>query len=134
MPPLRQPRTLFDCGCSSISIYLARAIRVCNDSDQLEKLTAILRHLPRLISETLYYWVVRSGFLMIKVETDTDDCVVLQDHCSFIVKILQVILQSNMKRIEQDFTIDLRNFGNFKLDNNADHDDTDLKDLGIKVG
>ena len=71
---------------------------------------------------------------MIKVETDTDDCVVLQDHCSFIVKILQVILQNNMKRIEQDFTIDLRNFGNFKLDNNADHDDTDLKDLGIKVG
>ena len=89
--------------------------------------------MPRLVTETLYFWVVRSGFLLIKVQTDLDDSVVLKDHCDYLVKILTVLLQQNMKSVEQDFTIDLRNFNNFQLNNCNERDENDLLDLGIQV-
>ena len=89
--------------------------------------------MPRLVTETLYFWVVRSGFLLIKVQTDLDDSVVLEDHCDYLVKILTVLLQQNMKSVEQDFTIDLRNFNNFQLNNCNVRDENDLLDLGIQV-
>ena len=86
-----------------------------------------------MVTETLYFWIVRSGFLMIKVETNIDDSLVLSDHCDYIVKILSVILQPNIKTLEQDFTIDLRNFGNFQIkDDNLSTED-DLLEMGIKV-
>ena len=71
--------------------------------------------------------------MYIKVETDLDDGVVLDDHCDFIIKILGVILQSNMQHIEQDFTIDLRNFGNFQLQDCSEQNEEELMDLGMKV-
>ena len=89
--------------------------------------------MPRLVTETLYFWVVRSGFLLIKVQTDLDDSVVLEDHCDYLVKILTVLLQQNMKSVEQDFTIDLRNFNNFQLNDCNERDENDLLDLGIQV-
>ena len=88
----------------------------------------------RLITETLYFWVVRSGFLMIKVQTDLDDSVVLAEHCDYIVKILSVILQPNIKTLEQDFTIDLRNFGNFQIKDDNLCSEGDLQEMGIKAG
>ena len=99
----------------------------------LQSLRTLLKSVPRLIIETLYFWTIRSGFLYIKVETDLDDGVVLEDHCDFIVKILGVILQSNMRHIEQDFTIDLRNFGNFQLQDCSEQNEEELMDLGMKV-
>ena len=99
----------------------------------LQSLRTLLKSVPRLIIETLYFWTIRSGFLYIKVETDLDDGVVLEDHCDFIVKILGVILQSNMRHIEQDFTIDLRNFGNFQLRDCSEQNEEELMDLGMKV-
>ena len=97
----------------------------------LQSLRTLLKSVPRLIIETLYFWTIRSGFLYIKVETDLDDGVVLEDHCDFIVKILGVILQSNMRHIEQDFTIDLRNFGNFQLQDYIEQNEEELMDMGI---
>ena len=88
----------------------------------------------RLITETLYFWVLRSGFLLIKVQTDLDDSVVLADHCDYIVKILSVILQPNIKTLEQDFTIDLRNFGNFQVKDDNLCSEGDLLEMGIKAG
>ena len=87
-----------------------------------------------MITETLYFWVVRSGFLMIKVQTDLDDSVVLAEHCDYIVKILSVILQPNIKTLEQDFTIDLRNFGNFQIKDDNLCSAGDLQEMGIKAG
>ena len=90
--------------------------------------------MPRLITETLYYWVVRSGFLFIKIETDVDDQVILNDHCDFIVKMLEIILQPNMRNVEQDFTIDLRNFKNFEVKDKEDNiSEEKLELLGLKV-
>ena len=112
---------------------MARTIRQCENDKVLQSLTTLLRSMPRLVAETLYFWVIRSGFLFIKVETDQDDGVVLEDHCDYIVKILGVILQSNMRHIEQDFTIDLRNFGNFQLKDCNEQNEEELMDFGIKV-
>ena len=90
--------------------------------------------MPRMITETLYYWVVRSGFLFIKIETDVDDQVILNDHCDFIVKMLEIILQPNMRNVEQDFTIDLRNFKNFEVkDKEENISEEKLELLGLKV-
>ena len=71
---------------------------------------------------------------MIKVQTDLDDSVVLADHCDYIVKILSVILQPNIKTLEQDFTIDLRNFGNFQVKDDNLCSEVELQEMGIKVG
>ena len=70
---------------------------------------------------------------MIKVQTDLDDSVVLADHCDYIVKILSVILQPNIKTLEQDFTIDLRNFGNFQVKDDNLCSEVELQEMGIKV-
>ena len=59
---------------------------------------------------------------------------VLADHCDYIVKILSVILQPNIKTLEQDFTIDLRNFGNFQVKDDNLCSEGDLLEMGIKVG
>ena len=45
--------------------------------------------MPRLVNETLYFWIIRSGLMVIKVQTDVDDQILLEDHCDFIVKILR---------------------------------------------
>ena len=90
--------------------------------------------MPRLVIETLYYWVVRSGCFLIKIETDVDDQVILNDHCDFIGKMLSIVLQPNMKNVEQDFTIDLRNFKNFEIkDGNKNIPKETLELLGLKV-
>ena len=90
--------------------------------------------MPRLVIETLYYWVVRSGCLLIKIETDVDDQVILNDHCDFIGKMLSIVLQPNMKNLEQDFNIDLRNLKNFEIkDENKNIPEKTLELLGLKV-
>jgi hypothetical protein len=100
----------------------------------LSNLTKFFQAMPRLVIETLYYWVVRSGCLLIKIETDVDDQVILNDHCDFIGKILSIVLQPNMKNVEQDFTIDLRNFKNFEIkDQNKNIPEETLELLGLKV-
>eukprot|EP00092_Neocalanus_flemingeri_P055234 GFUD01065188.1.p1 GENE.GFUD01065188.1~~GFUD01065188.1.p1 ORF type:complete len:110 (+),score=25.94 GFUD01065188.1:57-386(+) len=109
MPPCRQPKSLFDLACSEISIYVAKTIREADSEEKLSNLYKFFQSMPRLVIETLYYWVVRSGFLFIKIETDVDDQVLLDDHCDFISRMLGIILQPNMRNVEQDFTIDLRN-------------------------
>ena len=99
-----------------------------------------------MVTESLYFWIIRSGYLLIKVQTLEDDQIVLEDHCDFIIKILRyilehclqnvqnkyfrVILHSNIKTLHQNFTIDLRNFQNFHV--NEDIGDS-LEEFGIKV-
>ena len=103
-------------------------------AEQLLKLYQFFQSMPTQIIETLYFWVVRSGFLLIKVETEVDDQVVLKSHCDFIVKILKIILQPCMKHVEQDFTIDLRNFKNFTINENEAVTEETLDQFGLMVG
>ena len=113
---------------------MAKTIREADSEEKLSNLSRFFQTMPRLITETLYYWVVRSGLLFIKIETDLDDQVILNDHCDFIAKMMGIILQSNMKSVEQDFTIDLRNFKNFEMkDENKRIPEETLELLGLKV-
>ena len=86
--------------------------------------------MPRMVNETLYYWIIRSALLFIKVQSDRNDQIVLEDHCQFITRILRVILNSNIRTLYQNFTIDLRNFNNFQV---TEGDVDNLEELGITV-
>ena len=59
---------------------------------ELEEMSKILKSMPRIISETLYFWVIRSGCLYIKVATDLDDSVILEDHCDYLVRLEKSLL------------------------------------------
>ena len=127
-------KSFFVSACSDLSIYVAKTLREADSEEKLSNLGSFFQSLPRLITETLYYWVVRSGFLFIKIETDLDDQVILDDHCDFLTKLLSIILQPNMKLVEQDFTIDLRNFKNFEIrDEHRKFPEETLELLGLKV-
>ena len=52
--------------------------------------------MPRLVNETLYFWIIRSGLMMIKVQTDRDDQILLEEHCDFIVRILRFGLSASI--------------------------------------
>ena len=67
--------------------------------------------------EPLYEWVVRGSLLLVKVQTDRDDQVVLEEHCNFLQRVLGVVLTPRIRHLECDFTIDLRNFKNFEFYN-----------------
>ena len=75
-------------ACSSISIHISNTLRNCSE-DLVVKLEKIFELMPRLVNETLYFWIIRSGLMVIKVQTDVDDQILLEDHCDFIVKILR---------------------------------------------
>ena len=69
--------------------------------------------LPPALIESLYYWLVRSGLLLVKVHTLKDDSVVLGEHCHFLAGVLGLVLQPGLRHLQQDLAIDLRNFPNF---------------------
>ena len=61
--------------------------------------------------------MLRSCCLLVKIQTDVDDKVILDEHCDFLERMLNVILDPKIKNIESEFTIDLRNFKNFDIRN-----------------
>ena len=75
-------------ACSSISIHISSTLRNCSE-DVILKLEEMFELMPRLVNETLYFWIIRSGLMFIKVQTDLDDQILLEDHCDFIVKLLR---------------------------------------------
>ena len=63
---------------------------------RLEKMFELM---PRLVNETLYFWIIRSGLMMIKVQTDRDDQILLEEHCDFIVRILRFGLSASIWKL-----------------------------------
>ena len=95
---LTYQRIWFISACSSISIHISNTLRSCNE-DIIVKLVEMFELMPRLVNETLYFWIIRSGLMFIKVQTDKDDQILLEDHCDFIMKILRFGLSASILKL-----------------------------------
>ena len=61
---------------------------------------------------------------------------ILDEHCDFLTRTLNLVLSPKLRHLETDFTIDLRNFKNFQLrDQNLEEEEEEeqLEEQGIKV-
>jgi hypothetical protein len=122
-------------ACSEISIYVAKSLRDPVSEVKLPPLCSFFHSLPRAVAEALYRWVVQSSFLIVKIQTDVDDQVILDEHCGFLARILKIVLHPKMRHLEGDFTIDLRNFKNFYICEQSEDvpEDVHLEVHGLQV-
>jgi hypothetical protein len=72
------------------------------------------------LAEELSYFVVQATFGTIhhfctQCEPDLDDCVMIQEQCEYLNRVLQKLLHHRARYIDVDFSIDMRQFANFKI-------------------
>ena len=113
---------------------MARTLRADPSGATTAAFSLLFHCLPRTLLETLYPWMVQSCLLVVKVQTDLDDQVILNDHCDFLVRVLKVVLSSKLRHLESDFTLDMRNFGNFNMKPVEEEEEaSQLEVLGLHV-
>lgn len=114
---------------------MARTLRADPSGSTTAAFSLLFHSLPRTILEALYPWMVQSCLLVVKVQTDLDDHVILNDHCDFLVRVLKVVLSPKLRHLESDFILDMRNFGNFTMKpvEEADEEESQLEALELRV-
>ena len=121
MPPLKQPKSLTSLSQTSFSSWYSLAL-YHNGHIKIDLFEA----LPQNLAEEVSYNVLQAAFGVIhhfcsQCDPEIDDCVLIQENCLYLNRVLTKLLNNRARYIDVDFEIDMRKFANFKI-SNANHD------------
>ena len=114
MPPLKQVKTLVYLSQTAFSSWYSTTIY----NYPTVKID-LFDYLPQSVAEETSYYVLQAAFAVIhhfgsKCDPDLDDEVLIQEHCLYLNRVLQKLLDTRAKFIDVNFSIDMRTFANFK--------------------